>query len=170
RNDVELRDLETGKVQWQRRLSQAPSSFVALAFHPSGKYVAGSGGGAFWTSEKPEVGLWNVETGEQVWLHYASASALSFTPDGKHLVMAGRLTKNVHNAKDQATTVAILDSSTGAIQGVFRGFREIDSLRVNADGKGFVVSSYDPSPAVRADAGGSRWSYEVIDAHAAALP
>lgn len=124
---------------------------TALAFAPGGKELAVSG--------YNEVTLWDAATGtlKRRWQHLPQRiQALSFSPDGKRLLVGG-------GTPGDYGEVSLVDTSSGQVTAVLDTFNDIVLAAVfNSDGRRIAVGCADGSVGVYDDTGVKRlWQNRV---------
>ena len=137
-----LWDVETGR---QLRLFKAKNGFVVdVDFSPDGQHIATTAsfrpfdvGESIITLDEPgEINLWNVLTGKKSLSykgHMSAILAADFSPDGRHLVSAGR-----------DHTVKMWDARTGEEFHTFTGHNDsVTSVDFSPDGRHLATASED---------------------------
>lgn len=111
------------------RLSGPRGDCYAMAYHPTGRYLATSAG-------DQTVRIWDTVTGKQIHAlsgHSAAICSLAFSPDGNQLASA---------SWDQ--TVRLWEVRSGKHLGTFRGHRgKVWSVGVSPDGRRLASASDD---------------------------
>jgi WD40 repeat protein len=136
--EVRLLEIETGEVRWA-----APGHFpavTALAFSPDGETLAVAVGDRFSGSERGEVKLWDVRTGQwqsdllshithvEGWPQ-GTAWSLSYSPDGKLLAIG-----------TGAQNVVFWDVEVGRVRGYLRQGTGVRALAFAPDGSGVATA------------------------------
>lgn len=134
-NKFWLLDLKTGKRIHELSALPCDLSRFALAFSPDGKRLAACGRGCC------QLCVWDVESGERT-LALASAEAqgncLSFSPDGKFLVVGAAF----EAPKEVRNRIFLFDSETGERVQTFYGAAGVSSdLKFSPDGKSLAVAN-----------------------------
>lgn len=136
---VKLWDVTTGKVL--QTLDGHMGSIISLSFSPDGKRLISASIPTYRENDGARdpsmVKLWNVATGELVWTQTnpqgSAKPCIAFSPNGKHLAVAGwGRTLRLLDAAD-GTTIMTLEGHTGFVQ----------SVAFNPDGNRVVSGSAD---------------------------
>jgi len=123
-------DLQTGKELSSVLLQHFFGEFEDCVLSPDLKYIAIS------QDKESQMSLWNVQTGEQVWVHFSEYSIdyLKFLPDGKLIVSI-----------DKSNNIDFRDLTTGEMVQVLYEYDEDPKaykIVFSSDGK-FMVSLFE---------------------------
>jgi WD40 repeat protein len=142
--DAEVQFWEPRTGVLKRQLAGAGGPWIALAFSPDGKTVAGGTTAAADPGENGPLYLWDAETGARkrsLSLPGASVEAVAFSPDGR-LLASGDYSRD-----DEATAagLAVWDAATGQLK-----------LRLKID-RGFLTAvAFSPDGQFLATGGSAR--------------
>jgi WD40 repeat protein len=121
-------DAQAGKLL--RTLEGHTDGTYCIALSPDGARLAS--GGEDEASSNWELRIWNVQTGEQLFVRKCGINSLAFSPDGQHL------------AAGDDRTIKILDAQTGQELLALKGHSaSITGLAYSPDGKRLATTAED---------------------------